>query len=156
MDNPSGALMIEHYDNAADKNMVDSLLKSRPSTKGDDRILLALMWRKLGITFKGSFKKLRTMPSPESIMRRRRELQAEQRERVRDAIFARHPEYVKDDLDRALAQALDGDLSEYGEPCNIQPTARTRAKRGRREEAMHNNYGGGATLSDFLNGDDAE
>jgi hypothetical protein len=154
MDHPSGALMIEHYDHAADKNMVDNLLRTRPSTKGDDRILLALMWRELGITFKGSFEKLRTMPSPDSVIRRRRELQSEQRERVRCAIFARHPEYIKEDLDRALIIALDGDLLEWGETRNIQPTERTRAKRGRREEAMRNNYSNGATLNDWENGDD--
>ena len=77
---PTGAKMVARTERVKDR--VEKILKEWPSTRGDDRLL---QWRYLraytGVRLSFSqFESLRIMPSPETITRRRREIQAENEE----------------------------------------------------------------------------
>jgi hypothetical protein len=158
-DNPSGARMVLREQRTRD--FVEEVLIAYPQTKGDDRQLRQrvdwLIANRRGLRIGWTkFQVLRSLPSPDTICRRRRDLQKEQRDRVRIIIAAKHPEYCKDELDNALNEALNGDLKDFGEEHNIQPTERTRNKRARKEEAERHAFGKGLTLNDWTNGEDFE
>ena len=77
MDNPSGALMVSRKVRIKDK--VKAILEDYPSTRGDDRLLQYRFLEKYSpvkLAFH-EFEELRRLFSPETLPRRRRELQKE-------------------------------------------------------------------------------
>lgn len=77
---PSGELMFTRTISC--RNLVKQVMISYPSTRGDDRLLTYRVWRACGLRLTTRqygvlFELLRRSWSPETITRRRREIQAE-------------------------------------------------------------------------------
>lgn len=124
MDDPTGAEMVERTEKVKDR--VKHIITEYPQTKGDD---LQLVWRYYqvytNVRIKFSvFKDLLMCPSPETIRRRRQEIQAIERNSV-DAGVIRLEE------------------------CQYLPTAKTLKKRKDYRTAMTNYHGRCLKLTDF-------
>jgi len=138
------------------KARVEKILRDYPPARGDDTLMIYkyLCRYHPEVKFKfEQFEALLFIPAFETMRRRRAELHAEQKERVKSAIFAKHPEYTSEDLERALLDAIARkEISQYGE-INILPTERVVRKRKRNEVATRHHYGTGLmTLQDFEDG----
>lgn len=127
MNPPSGATMVLRTEKVKDR--VKHILTMFPQTKGDD---LQLMWRyyqlytPIRIKF-STFKELLMCPSPETIRRRRQEIQAPERKAVEN-----------------------GEIKL--EDTNYLPRGKTIVKRQDYRQAMKNYYGKGLTLADYIGG----
>lgn len=124
MDDPSGAQMVARTEKVKDR--VAHLLKTYPQTKGDDLQLIWKYYQKytdVRISFQ-NFKSLLMCPSPETIRRRRQELQQPERQAV-----------------------ANGEISLAD--CQYLPRERTERKRHNYKEALKHYYGKGLTLNDF-------
>ena len=124
-ENPTGALMVNRAEKVKDR--VAYILTQYPQTRGDD---LQLVWRyyqlytNVRIKF-SDFKALLMCPAPETISRRRRELQ--------------EPE-------RAAVEKGEIELSET----RYLPREKTEKKREDYRTATSHYYGKGMTLGDYL------
>jgi hypothetical protein len=124
-DNPTGAMMVQRTEKVKDR--VAYILTQYPQTRGDD---LQLVWRyyqlytNVRIKF-SDFKALLMCPAPETISRRRRELQESERKAVENGEIL---------------------LSDT----NYLPREKTIKKREDYRMATSHYYGKGMTLGDYL------